>query len=163
MEPNDHIIRFINFNNLCKKCIILGYYDEFIKKGNVLKNILGLNSEDCLRYFQDIHSVKFNEKFENSKIDNVENISSNKIIIKCQGCNKSFLEDKIQIHYKKCKNALSECKYCHLNISNSECKEHEYICGSRTDACLDCNDIVKIREIDVHLKFLCKKRKKNKI
>lgn len=85
-------------------------------------------------------------------------------IVKCQGCNKSFLEEKIQLHYKKCKNYLTECKYCHLNISNLEVKEHEYVCGSRTDICFDCNSIVKIRELEVHSKFLCKKRKKaNKV
>jgi hypothetical protein len=97
-----------------------------------------------------------NENNENKKI--IE--KSEQINERCKYCNKLFLKEKYQLHLKKCLLNFAECKYCTLNVAKTDVKNHEYNCGSRTDHCLDCLSVVRIRELDVHKQFLCKKRNK---
>lgn len=69
-----------------------------------------------------------------------------------------FLIEKLDLHLKNCKSKLSNCKYCELLVAKDSLKNHEYECGSRTDHCLKCLKLVKIRELEVHNKFLCDKQ-----
>ena len=63
-------------------------------------------------------------------IDDIENHNKLKHIdVECEFCHKKFKPDIIEEHKEKCEDKLEVCKYCELNISKKENKQHEYICG----------------------------------
>lgn len=63
---------------------------------------------------------------------------------------------------RECTNALHECIYCHLIIprggSSDEAKfygvsQHEWLCGSKTTECSKCNKIIKLRDLETHMRL----------
>ncbi|CAG9770231.1 unnamed protein product [Ceutorhynchus assimilis] len=46
---------------------------------------------------------------------------------------------------------LLPCKFCDLELPKLELEEHENYCGSRTDKCLDCGELVMFKNKQVHL------------
>lgn len=104
-------------------------------------------------------SININDLNEISKLKD-EIPVNNDLNERCKFCKKLFIKEKFEIHLKKCQLKFSLCKHCELSVAKNDLKDHEYNCGSRTDYCLDCLDVVRIRELEVHQKFLCKKRNK---
>ncbi|XP_060533214.1 TRAF-type zinc finger domain-containing protein 1-like isoform X2 [Cylas formicarius] len=43
------------------------------------------------------------------------------------------------------------CKYCDLELPKSELDEHENYCGSRTDKCLECGELVMFKYKQIHM------------
>lgn len=43
------------------------------------------------------------------------------------------------------------CKYCDLELPKLELEEHENYCGSRTDKCLECGELVMYKDKQVHM------------
>ncbi|KAJ8910430.1 hypothetical protein NQ315_012572 [Exocentrus adspersus] len=46
---------------------------------------------------------------------------------------------------------LLACKYCDLELPKLELDDHENYCGSRTDKCLECGELVMFKHKQVHL------------
>lgn len=84
------------------------------------------------------------------------NLKINEEIIEKCCCGKKFLKGKINLHKLKCLYQFEICKFCELSVIRKDIKSHEYHCGSRTDNCLKCLVPVLLREMDVHVKYLCK-------
>ncbi|XP_056631892.1 TRAF-type zinc finger domain-containing protein 1-like isoform X1 [Diorhabda sublineata] len=57
------------------------------------------------------------------------------------------------------------CKYCDLDLPKLELEEHENYCGSRTDKCLECGELVMFKDKQAHMDsnhgHLKKKGKRN--
>ncbi|ENN75077.1 hypothetical protein YQE_08390, partial [Dendroctonus ponderosae] len=45
---------------------------------------------------------------------------------------------------------LLACRYCELELPKLELEEHENYCGSRTDKCLDCGELVMFKNKQAH-------------
>lgn len=43
------------------------------------------------------------------------------------------------------------CKYCDLDLPKLELEEHENYCGSRTDKCLECGELVMFKDKQAHM------------
>lgn len=43
------------------------------------------------------------------------------------------------------------CKYCDLELPKLELEEHENYCGSRTDKCLECGELVMYKYKQIHM------------
>lgn len=63
---------------------------------------------------------------------------------------------------RECPKALHECRYCHLVVLRGEpsgesrfygVSSHEWLCGSKTTECHKCNKIVKLRDLETHMKL----------
>lgn len=48
------------------------------------------------------------------------------------------------------RSTLLPCKFCELELSKAELEEHEDYCGSRTDKCMECGEIVMFKHKDMH-------------
>ncbi|XP_048521998.1 TRAF-type zinc finger domain-containing protein 1 [Dendroctonus ponderosae] len=48
------------------------------------------------------------------------------------------------------KQGLLACRYCELELPKLELEEHENYCGSRTDKCLDCGELVMFKNKQAH-------------
>lgn len=48
-------------------------------------------------------------------------------------------------------NGLLACKYCDLELPKLDLDEHEIYCGSRTDKCLDCGELVMFKYKQLHV------------
>ncbi|XP_044762904.1 TRAF-type zinc finger domain-containing protein 1-like isoform X2 [Coccinella septempunctata] len=46
---------------------------------------------------------------------------------------------------------LMPCRYCELELPKVELEDHENYCGSRTDKCLDCGELVMFKYKQMHL------------
>ncbi|XP_030756636.1 TRAF-type zinc finger domain-containing protein 1-like isoform X2 [Sitophilus oryzae] len=46
---------------------------------------------------------------------------------------------------------LLPCRYCDLELPKLDLEEHENYCGSRTDKCLECGELVMFKNKQVHL------------
>ncbi|XP_050305356.1 TRAF-type zinc finger domain-containing protein 1-like isoform X2 [Anthonomus grandis grandis] len=46
---------------------------------------------------------------------------------------------------------LLSCRYCDLELPKLDLEEHENYCGSRTDKCLECGELVMFKNKQVHL------------
>lgn len=51
----------------------------------------------------------------------------------------------------KASNGLMPCRYCDLELPKMELEEHENYCGSRTDKCLECGELVMFKYKQMHL------------
>lgn len=46
---------------------------------------------------------------------------------------------------------LLACKYCDLELPKLDLEEHENYCGSRTDKCLECGELVMFKYKQLHM------------
>lgn len=46
---------------------------------------------------------------------------------------------------------MLECKYCELELPKLDLEEHENYCGTRTDKCLECGELVMFRDKQSHM------------
>lgn len=46
--------------------------------------------------------------------------------------------------------SLLPCKFCELELPKTELEEHEDYCGSRTDKCIECGQLVMFKDKDMH-------------
>ena len=76
-------------------------------------------------------------------------------------CGYNGVTYSVCVHRNECLLSLHECRYCHLILPRGEeCLEsryysvsgHEWTCGSKTTECFKCGKIVRLRELDTHLK-----------
>ncbi|KAK9892415.1 hypothetical protein WA026_019865 [Henosepilachna vigintioctopunctata] len=49
------------------------------------------------------------------------------------------------------KSGLCPCRYCDLELPKIDLEDHENYCGTRTDRCLDCGELVMFKHKQVHL------------
>jgi hypothetical protein len=83
----------------------------------------------------------------------------------CSQCNDYHCKNKYTLceHISRdCPGAVHECRYCHLiiprGIPTEESKfygvsAHERSCGAKTTECFKCNKIIKLRDLETHLKL----------
>lgn len=48
-------------------------------------------------------------------------------------------------------NSLIACKFCELELPKLELEEHENYCGTRTDKCLECGELVMFKYKQIHM------------
>lgn len=60
-------------------------------------------------------------------------------------------------HHKQdeCSHRVVQCKYCHLKKKLVDMAEHELSCGTRTDKCEKCNQLVMIQDFEKHRELEC--------
>lgn len=64
--------------------------------------------------------------------------------IVCSDCGKNFEKLLYSIHKNKCSKRKVECSYCSLSLVINELHEHEYMCGSKTEECYKCGQLIPI-------------------
>lgn len=76
--------------------------------------------------------------------------------IKCEMCGKLMEKQFLSQHKGKCsKKIQQECKYCGLGLTKDEFKEHEVMCGGKTEECCLCKEMVPRCEYDLHIQYVC--------
>ena len=56
---------------------------------------------------------------------------------------------------KVCNCRLVSCQYCELKIQYKDLKEHEYICGSKTEKCPKCGKLIPMKDYNEHISEGC--------
>ncbi|XP_045468754.1 TRAF-type zinc finger domain-containing protein 1-like isoform X2 [Harmonia axyridis] len=82
---------------------------------------------------------------ESKSIDTTSKITSNGT-----GAVKK-VEKKINGNISKPNSGMMPCRYCELELPKVELEEHENYCGSRTDKCLECGELVMFKHKQMHL------------
>ncbi|XP_072381659.1 uncharacterized protein [Diabrotica undecimpunctata] len=63
------------------------------------------------------------------------------------------------------KSSMLPCRFCDLELPKLELEDHENYCGSRTDKCLECGELVMFKDKQVHMDsnhgFLKRKGQRN--
>lgn len=49
------------------------------------------------------------------------------------------------------KSGMLTCKYCDLELPKLELEDHENYCGSRTDKCMECHELVMFKDKQAHM------------
>jgi hypothetical protein len=69
----------------------------------------------------------------------------------CQHCKGKFPKLELHEHQEGCVERLSECKFCHLQISVKDKSDHESHCGAKTEYCWDCKKYIPIKDYEEHV------------
>ncbi|XP_067936401.1 TRAF-type zinc finger domain-containing protein 1-like [Watersipora subatra] len=78
-------------------------------------------------------------------------------LIECKHCKVELYEidmDDHQMNY--CSERPMICPYCELEFSHSQLRDHEDVCGSRTDVCEKCQSTVMLKNMLKHESSQCK-------
>lgn len=71
-------------------------------------------------------------------------------------CGEVVEQGRLERHKAEaCLRRQVECEFCEMSLPMLELMDHQEYCGSRTDNCLQCLKIVKIRDMDRHLASGC--------
>ena len=62
----------------------------------------------------------------------------------CRDCGKKLEKRLFLSHTKKCKDKPTICTYCTLDVPIKDLHEHEYMCGSKTENCVYCGELIPI-------------------
>ncbi|GMM43787.1 hypothetical protein DAPK24_003620 [Pichia kluyveri] len=152
-------------NNIIKKQSQI-LHENFCKRNNVLcslgcnrvflKEIPKTHWHCCSTYGDDEQSYKVHQEY-------IHDLSMSDYI--CDECEKYNAINKYVICEHKnneCYKSLHECRYCHLILPRGKpsnesifygISEHEWQCGSKTTECFKCNKIIKLRDLETHLKL----------
>ncbi|XP_076338671.1 uncharacterized protein LOC143240318 isoform X2 [Tachypleus tridentatus] len=77
--------------------------------------------------------------------------------VMCSKCGERMEKGKLEDHEKKsCTKRNTACKYCELEGSLDDVREHETYCGSRTEPCIACGQYVMKKNKDTHAGNYCK-------
>lgn len=71
-------------------------------------------------------------------------------LVVCTHCRFEFSKNNIESHQANCTSRPAECSFCLLNISYKDKFDHEYICGSKTELCVECKKYIQIKNYDSH-------------
>lgn len=158
-------IRCVYCKNIIKKSSQF-LHENFCSRNNVLCP-LGCG-EIFLKKIPKTHwhccSTYGNDEFSH-QIHNEYNHNCELEEITCDSCNEYHCLNKYILanhKSKECPKELHECKYCHLILPRGEpskeskfygISSHEWLCGSKTTECPKCNKIIKLRELEIHMKI----------
>lgn len=73
----------------------------------------------------------------------------------CKECGKLIEKSLLSTHKQKCDRQLFQCEYCQLSLPMDELHDHEYICGSKTEECCLCHEMVTKMEYELHFRYKC--------
>ncbi|XP_013775853.1 TRAF-type zinc finger domain-containing protein 1-like isoform X2 [Limulus polyphemus] len=77
--------------------------------------------------------------------------------VMCSKCGEMMEKGKLEDHQKEsCSKRNAACKYCELEGSLDDVREHETYCGSRTEPCPACGQYVMKKNKDIHAGNYCK-------
>ena len=70
----------------------------------------------------------------------------------CPDCSEKVEASKLEEHKTSlCQKRVECCPYCALNQEVSEMKTHTDYCGSRTEKCEDCKEIIMLKNWEMHI------------
>ena len=142
-------------------------HENFCRRNNVLcpegcgevffKAIPPTHWHCCLTYGDGDWSKQLHAEYMHDDI--------NLVGVTCELCGEYHCTTKYVLSQhvsKECPKAIHECRYCHLVVARGvPCGEsrfygvslHEWLCGSKTTECPKCNKIIKLRDLETHLKL----------
>lgn len=157
-------IRCIYCNNIIKKSSQL-LHENFCRRNNIicpdgcgsifLKTIPKTHWHCCSTYGNGEWSHKLHVNYMHDTLPGLT----------CELCEEYSCTNRYTLAQhvsNECPNSIHECKYCHLilprGIESSESKfhgvsSHEWICGAKTTECHKCGKIIKLRELESHVKL----------
>lgn len=142
-------------------------HENFCRRNNVLcpegcgevflKTVPSTHWHCCSTYGDSDWSKKLHSEYMHDDISVVG--------VTCEQCKEYHCTTRyiLSQHISRdCPKAIHECRYCHLVVARGEpCGEsrfygvslHEWLCGSKTTECPKCNKIIKLRDLETHLKL----------
>jgi len=70
----------------------------------------------------------------------------------CPDCGASIEASKLEEHKTSlCEKRIEVCPYCALNQEMSEMEAHKAYCGSRTEKCEECKEIIMLKNWEMHI------------
>lgn len=87
--------------------------------------------------------------------DEDDHMKENHREITCKFCHRKFPQNLIELHFLNCEEQPAECKYCSFHLLLRDKKEHEYICGAKTEYCQNCRKFIPIKDYDAHSVTSC--------
>ena len=70
----------------------------------------------------------------------------------CPDCGASIEASKLEEHKTSlCEKRIECCPYCALNQEMSEMETHKAYCGSRTEKCEECKEIIMLKNWEMHI------------
>lgn len=169
---DDDSIRCQYCHNVIKKSSQI-LHENFCRRNNILcpkgcgkvflKHIPDSHWHCCSTYGDTEWSHQLhNQYFHQGNGDFCENLG---IDITCSICNEYHCLNKYTLAQHKsrdCPNSLHECRYCHLILPRGQptnesrfygVSSHEWECGSKTTECHKCKKIIKLRDLEMHMKL----------
>lgn len=61
------------------------------------------------------------------------------------------MEKNLEDHVKVCDERMVSCEYCELELRKLDMDEHMAYCGTRTERCDGCNQLIMFKDKKLHL------------
>ncbi|XP_036885484.1 XIAP-associated factor 1 [Sturnira hondurensis] len=114
---------------------------------------LALHEANCMLFLVLCQECK--EPVPQAKMD--EHCKTGHQQVGCAMCQQSMQRSLLEFHETtECQERPTECKFCGTAVRLSKLEVHEQHCGSRTELCLDCGQLVVVRGLAQH-KDLCQR------